>query len=132
MLTWKILRRFNAFVDGATSDFQSRKNFIDIRPTMVTDVRSETAVTKAYRLSVNPDVDILLRRADLPRAIEAMQAGGFFYHQTFGVDMFLDGPDTKPSEAVQVIFAHEKVKESDLHLTPDVDDSEQGTFPCSH
>lgn len=74
------------------------------------------------------DVDILLRRTDLPRAIEAMQAGGFFHHQTFGVDMFLDGPDAKPSEAVHVIFAHEKVKESDLHLTPDVDDSEQGKF----
>ncbi len=28
------------------------------------------------------DVDILLRRTDLPRAIEAMQAGGFFHHQT--------------------------------------------------
>ena len=74
------------------------------------------------------DVDILLRRTDLPRAIEAMQASGFFHHQTFGVDMFLDGPNAKPSEAVHVIFAHEKVKESDLHLTPDVDDSEQGKF----
>jgi len=74
------------------------------------------------------DVDILLRRSDLARAIEAMQAGGFTHHHTFGVDMFLDAPDTKASEAVHVIFAQEKVKESDLHLTPDVDDSEQGTF----
>ncbi len=42
--------------------------------------------------------------------------------------MFLDGPAAKPSEAVNVIFAHEKVRESDLHLTPDVDNSEQGKF----
>jgi hypothetical protein len=74
------------------------------------------------------DVDILLRRSDLARAIEAMQGAGFTHHHTFGVDMFLDGPSTKASEAVHVIFALEKVKESDLHATPDVNDSEQGTF----
>ena len=74
------------------------------------------------------DVDILLRRGDLPAAIEAMTAAGFEYHRTFEVDMFLDGPDGKPSEGVHVIFAGEKVKPDDAAPAPDVDDSEAGKF----
>ncbi len=70
------------------------------------------------------DVDILLRREDLPAAIAAMTAAGFEHHVTFGVDMFLDGPDAKPSEAVHVLFAGEVVKETDPVPTPDVDQSE--------
>jgi hypothetical protein len=75
------------------------------------------------------DVDILLRRSDLDAAISAMSAAGFQHHQVAGVDMFLDGPKAKPSEAVHVIFASERVKETDLSLTPDVEQSEHpGTF----
>jgi hypothetical protein len=73
------------------------------------------------------DVDILLRREDLPAAILAMQAGGFSYHQTMGVDMFLDGPHAKPSEAVHVIFAGEKVRPNDDQATPEVNDSERAS-----
>ena len=71
------------------------------------------------------DVDILLRREDLPTAIRAMQSSGFVYHSTFDVDMFLDGPDSKPSEAVHVIFAGEKVKVTDLQPTPEISQSER-------
>ena len=43
--------------------------------------------------------------------------------------MFLDGPDSKPSEAVHVIFAGEKVKSSDLQATPSVHESDrEGPF----
>src|SRR3989454_9979774 len=37
------------------------------------------------------DVDILLRRADLPAAIAAMAQGGFVHRHTASLDMFLDG-----------------------------------------
>ena len=70
------------------------------------------------------DVDILLRRADLPAAILAMEAGGFIYRHSAQMDMFLDGPGTKARDAVHVLMANEKVKSTDIVPTPDVADSE--------
>lgn len=72
------------------------------------------------------DVDILLRRADLPAATRAMEAAGFRYRHAAGVHMFLDGPDGKFRDAVHVIFAGEKVREEYVAAAPDVDDSEPG------
>jgi len=45
------------------------------------------------------DVDVLLRREDLPRAIVAMEQGGFIYHETFDVTMFIDGLKGLPRDA---------------------------------
>jgi hypothetical protein len=70
------------------------------------------------------DVDILLRRNDLPAAIQAMAQAGFTHHELMGVDMFLDGPSAKPSEAVHLLFAGEVVRENDLAPTPDLSESE--------
>jgi hypothetical protein len=70
------------------------------------------------------DVDILLRRSDLPPAVEAMQNAGFLHHNTLGVEMFLDGPDASPKEAVHVVFAREKVRAEYVLPAPDVDESE--------
>src|SRR5262245_63493303 len=36
------------------------------------------------------DVDILIRRSDLPAARTALEAVGFVYHQLLDVEMFLD------------------------------------------
>src|SRR6266478_10207152 len=44
------------------------------------------------------DVDLLLRREDLPAASAALEQAGFVPIKTFGVTAFLDGPDAKPSE----------------------------------
>ena len=41
------------------------------------------------------DVDILLRRADLERAKDAMQKAGFVYRRVAGLDAFLDKPIAK-------------------------------------
>jgi hypothetical protein len=41
------------------------------------------------------DVDIVLRRADLRAAREALEQAGFVYRLAAGRDMFLDGPDAK-------------------------------------
>src|SRR5437588_1567737 len=70
------------------------------------------------------DVDILLRRADLPRARAALEAAGFIYRHSAGMDMFLDGPGTKARDAVHVILAEERVKSTDLMFAPDVVPSE--------
>lgn len=67
------------------------------------------------------DVDILLRRADLPAAIRAMEAAGFVYRHAAGIDMFLDGPNAKARDAVHVLFAGEKVRQEYADPAPDVE-----------
>jgi len=71
------------------------------------------------------DVDLLLRRADLTSARTALEAAGFVYYQLLDVDMFIDGPEGKPSGAVHVLFAGEKVRPEDSHAAPDLDESER-------
>ncbi|HET6882031.1 MAG TPA: hypothetical protein VFI31_17825 [Pirellulales bacterium] len=69
------------------------------------------------------DVDVLLRRSDLQRAIAAMGQAGFVYRHAASIDMFLDGPTAKARDAVHVVFAGEKVREADLLPVPDVNES---------
>lgn len=68
------------------------------------------------------DVDIILRRADLPAAIPALEAAGFVYRHVAGIDMFLDGPSAKARDAVHVLFAGEKVRPEYAEPAPDVAD----------
>src|SRR5215203_3827935 len=68
------------------------------------------------------DVDILLRRSDLPAAKSALEATGFVYRHAAGIDMFLDGPDAKARDAVHVIFAGEKVRPEYVEPAADVAD----------
>lgn len=70
------------------------------------------------------DVDILIRRTDLPAAIKAMDAAGWDHANVAGVDLFVERPNGKPSDGIHLIFANEKVRDSDPVETPDVDDSE--------
>lgn len=70
------------------------------------------------------DVDILLRRADLTAATKALETAGFIYRHVAGLDVFLDGPDAKPRDAVHVIFAGEKVHPHEALPNPDVSESE--------
>jgi hypothetical protein len=42
------------------------------------------------------------------------------------VDFFLDGPDGKPSDGVHLLYAGEKVKETDPVPTPLLSESERG------
>lgn len=72
------------------------------------------------------DVDIVLRREDLERAKLALSSIGFVYHESFGVDMFLDGVDARPRDAVHVLFAGEKVQPDYSSATPTVDEAETG------
>ncbi len=71
------------------------------------------------------DVDILIRRNDLDRAKAALGAAGLVYRHTAGIDVFLDGPDAKPREAVHIVFANEKVRPQESLANPDVTECEQ-------
>jgi hypothetical protein len=72
------------------------------------------------------DVDILIRRTDLDAAKAALEPAGFVYCQSFGVDMFLDGPEGRPTQAVHLLFAGEQLRPGDQAVMPEVTDSEAG------
>ena len=71
------------------------------------------------------DVDLLVRRTDLPAARAALEAVGFVYHQLLDIDLFIDGPQGKPSGGVHLLFAGEKVRPDDDYTLPDLDQSER-------
>lgn len=71
------------------------------------------------------DVDILLRRADLPAATAALAAAGFIYRHVKSLDIFLDGENTSARDAVHVVFAGEKVRPESPVPSPDVSESEE-------
>jgi hypothetical protein len=89
------------------------------------DVRAWVAQADEAAVRSTRDVDILLRRADWPAAIEAMQAAGFIYRHAKSIDMFLDGPDANARDAVHVLFAGEKVHADDPVPAPDVSEAEE-------
>jgi len=66
------------------------------------------------------DVDLLIDRADLPRAIVALEQVGFIHSFTFGINIFVDGPSGKAREAVHILFAGEPVKPGDPLPAPDL------------
>ncbi len=71
------------------------------------------------------DVDILIRRSDFDRARKALTDAGFFHAQILGIEVFLDGPDAHPRDAVHILFAGEKVRADYVAPTPDVSDSDR-------
>ena len=72
------------------------------------------------------DVDLLVRREDFDRVIEAAQSVGFVYQNVAGVDLFLDGPNGSVRSAIHIVFAREKVRDDYLLPAPDVTESEAG------
>ena len=75
------------------------------------------------------DVDIVLRRADLPAAREALEQAGFVFRHAAGIDMFLDGPDARARDAVHIVFAAQEVRAHYAEAVPDVSESEKtGSF----
>lgn len=72
------------------------------------------------------DVDILLRREDLPRARAAANSVQMDYFETMGVGMFLDRVDPNPRHAVHLVWADERVRPHYILPSPSVD--ERQTF----
>ena len=66
------------------------------------------------------DVDILVRRDDLPAVTAALEAAGFVRDEVMDVVMFRDGPEGKPSEAVHLLFAGEKTRPDHHVVAPEI------------
>ena len=56
------------------------------------------------------DIDLLVRRSDLPAITAALEQVGFVVDELLDVVMFRDGAEGKPSEAVHLLFAGEKTR----------------------
>src|SRR5712691_3957035 len=70
------------------------------------------------------DVDLLVRRADFAKTRTALEGAGFVYHHLLDIEVFIDGPQGKPSGGVHLLFAGEKVRTQDEHPCPGLDESE--------
>src|SRR5688572_25519735 len=56
------------------------------------------------------DVDVLIRRADLPAVKAALEGVGFVHRHVGGLELFLDGRNAKARDAVHIVFAGEMVR----------------------
>jgi hypothetical protein len=68
------------------------------------------------------DVDILLNRADLPKAKRAALSIGLDYFEVVDVGMFLEQSDPNPRHGVHLIWAGEKVKAECPLPSPTIDE----------
>ncbi len=71
------------------------------------------------------DVDILVRRCDFAAVKAALESVGFVHAAVMDVTCFIDGPGGSPRDAVHLLFAGEKVRESYPLPTADVTEREQ-------
>lgn len=58
------------------------------------------------------DVDLMITRSDFDAAKAALESVGFVHYELMDVPMFLDGPNGSPRDAVHLLFAGEKVKQT--------------------
>jgi hypothetical protein len=70
-------------------------------------------------------VDLLIRRADFAAAQIALEKAGFVYTRLLDIDVFLDGPQGRPSGGIHILFAGEKARPEHDHVSPDLDESER-------
>jgi hypothetical protein len=68
------------------------------------------------------DVDILLRKQDLPAARAAALSVNMDYVEILGVGMFLDRGDPNPRHAVHIVWASEKVRPENSLPAPAIDE----------
>ena len=71
------------------------------------------------------DVDILIPRTEFDNVRTTLEAVGFIYYQVMDIDVFIDGPQGKPSGGIHLLYAGEKVKREDDHTLPMIGDSER-------
>jgi hypothetical protein len=67
------------------------------------------------------DVDLLVRRTDLPAVTTALEKAGFVSGTLLDVVMFRDGEQGKPSEAVHLLFSGEKTRPDHLMPAPEIE-----------
>ena len=83
-------------------------------------VASWVATVDEGAVRTTRDVDLLVRRSDLLAVASALEQAGFIRAEVLDVEMFLDGPDAKPSESIHLLFAGEKVRPDYSLPSPDL------------
>ena len=71
------------------------------------------------------DVDIMIRREDLPRAKSAALSVGMDYFDVIDVGRFLEPGDPNPRHGVHLVWAGEKVKAEDPLPNPAIDERQE-------
>ena len=84
-------------------------------------VRKDAATKEPAAVRTTKDVDVLIRRDDLPRARAAALSVGMDYFEVLGVGMFLDRKDPNPRHAVHPLWAGEKVRPEYELPSPTID-----------
>lgn len=67
------------------------------------------------------DIDLLVRRNDLPAITVVLEQAGFVRDDLLDVVLFRDGPEGKPSEAIHLLFAGEKIRPDHPLPAPDIE-----------
>jgi hypothetical protein len=67
------------------------------------------------------DIDLLVRRSDLPAITTALVQAGFVQDELLNVIMFRDGDLGKPSEAIHLMFAGEKIRPDHFLPAPEIE-----------
>src|SRR6516165_4409943 len=67
------------------------------------------------------DVDLLVRRSDLPAITSALEKAGFVRDEVLNVVMFRDGPEGKPSQAIHLLFVGEKTRPDHSLPAPEIE-----------
>jgi hypothetical protein len=68
------------------------------------------------------DVDILLRREDLPGARAAAWTAAMDYFEVMGVGTFVEQDEPNPRKAVRLVWAGERVRPENLLPVPSIDE----------
>lgn len=87
-------------------------------------VATWVATREPAAVRTTKDVDLLIRREDLPGARAAALSVGMDYFEVMGVGMFLDQADPNPRHAVHLVWAGEKVRPTHALPAPTIDQRE--------
>jgi hypothetical protein len=71
------------------------------------------------------DVDLMVYRSDFDDVKLALERAGFCHYDLMDVNMFLDGPQGRPRDAVHLLFAGELVRPGYVEPAPDLKAIEQ-------
>ena len=66
------------------------------------------------------DIDVLVRRDDLPAVTAALEQAGFVRDELLDIIIFRDGAEGKPSEAIHLLFAGMKIRPDHLLPAPEI------------
>jgi len=70
--------------------------------------------------SLTRDIDVMIRRHDLPRVVAIAEEHGFRFRHSAGMDMLLFGETNSARNAVHLLYVGEKVKATQLEPHPGI------------